>query len=206
MNIITYIHGIKIALHCAELKLQSGKMESIEKNMLFAFQEISRREKVCGETLKTKPIGSVMRILMGKYFDLHVKINFHNAWELVSTYQTYIDKGQYNKSLEIYVAIIDVLTEIQTIYQTARKINMEDLKIVNFQPFINIPVQLNFFYSYLQEAHSRILKTVELSNKVLSLANNRYSQFHQPLSNNAIDDMIPYSSLVEDVALKGISS
>lgn len=183
LNILKYINNIKEALRLAEEKLHSNNMEGIHKQMAFAFRQISNREQICGKHLENENISLAMRILMGKYFDLYVKIKFQNTWGLLGMYQANLDNGQYKNALEVYIEINHLLMDLDQVYQTAKRRNMERVRLVDFQPFINIPAQLNFLLSCIERSHARISNPALFEQRItISPANNRFRHFYLPVS------------------------
>lgn len=183
LNILKYINNIKKALKLAEEKLHTNQMEGIHKQMAFAFQQISKREQICGKHSNNQNISLVMRILMGKYFDLYVKIKFQNTWGLLGMYQANLDNDQYKNALEVYIEINHLIMDLNHVYQTARRHNMERIQFVDFQPFINIPAQLNFLLSCIERSHDRIFNPALFEQRItISPANNRFRHFYQPVS------------------------
>jgi hypothetical protein len=182
LNILKYINNIKKALGLAEEKLHSNEMEGIHKQMAFAFQQISKREQMVGKHLNNENISQVMRILMGKYFDLYVKIKFQNIWGLLGMYQANLDNDQYTNSLEVYIEINNLVMDLDHLYQAAKRHNVERIQFVDFQPFVNIPAQLNFLLSCIERSHARISNPALFEQQItISPANNRFG-FYQPVS------------------------
>ncbi|WP_298625628.1 hypothetical protein [uncultured Legionella sp.] len=181
MSIEKYINNIKNALRRVEVKLCSNDMEGIDKKMAFAFRQISKREQICGEHLKQEDTARCLRILMAKYFDLYIRIKFHNAWELFGMYQTFLDNGQYNNALEINIQIYQLLNNLTYLYEVASRHNMERIQVADCQPFINIPAQFYFLMSCIDRVFAQTLKPTEYDQlAAISPANNRFSHFYQP--------------------------